>query len=46
MNNPKVDWFFAKKTKWQQAYQELRELALSFDELLSTLTDKLKETQQ
>ena len=31
MNNPKVDWFFAKKTKWQQAYQELRELALSFD---------------
>ena len=37
MNNPKVDWFFAKKTKWQQAYQELRELALSFD-----LTEELK----
>ena len=37
MNNPKVDWFFDKKTKWQQAYQELRELALSFD-----LTEELK----
>jgi len=37
MNNSKVDWFFDKKTKWQQAYQELRELALSFD-----LTEELK----
>ncbi len=37
MNNPKVDWFFDKKTKWQQAYQELRELGLSFD-----LTEELK----
>ena len=37
MNNSKVDWFFDKKTKWQQAYQELRELALSFD-----MTEELK----
>ena len=37
MNNSKVDWFFDKTTKWQQAYQELRELALSFD-----LTEELK----
>jgi uncharacterized protein YdeI (YjbR/CyaY-like superfamily) len=26
--NPKVNWFFDKSTKWQEAYQELRELAL------------------
>lgn len=35
--NPKVNWFFDKSTKWQEAYQELRELALSFD-----LTEELK----
>jgi uncharacterized protein YdeI (YjbR/CyaY-like superfamily) len=35
--NPKVDWFFEKQTKWQEAYQELREIALSFD-----LTEELK----
>jgi uncharacterized protein YdeI (YjbR/CyaY-like superfamily) len=35
--NPKVDWFFDKSTKWQEAYQELRELALSFE-----LTEELK----
>jgi uncharacterized protein YdeI (YjbR/CyaY-like superfamily) len=35
--NPKVDWFFDKSTKWQEAYQELRDLALSFD-----LTEELK----
>ena len=35
--NPKVDWFFDKSTKWQEAYQELREIALSFD-----LTEELK----
>jgi uncharacterized protein YdeI (YjbR/CyaY-like superfamily) len=29
--NPKVNWFFDKSTKWQEAYQELRDLALSFD---------------
>lgn len=26
--NPKVNWFFDKPTKWQEAYLELRELAL------------------
>lgn len=26
--NPKVDWFFRKKDKWQDAYTELRTLAL------------------
>lgn len=35
--NPKVNWFFDKSTKWQEAYQELRELALSFE-----LTEELK----
>jgi uncharacterized protein YdeI (YjbR/CyaY-like superfamily) len=29
--NPSVNWFFEKSTKWQSAYQELRELLLSFD---------------
>jgi uncharacterized protein YdeI (YjbR/CyaY-like superfamily) len=35
--NSKVNWFFDKSTKWQEAYQELREIALSFD-----LTEELK----
>jgi uncharacterized protein YdeI (YjbR/CyaY-like superfamily) len=35
--NPKVNWFFDKSTKWQEAYQELRDIALSFD-----LTEELK----
>lgn len=35
--NPQVNWFFDKPTKWQEAYQELRELILSFD-----LTEELK----
>lgn len=35
--NPKVNWFFEKSTKWQDAYQELRDLVLSFD-----LTEELK----
>lgn len=35
--NPKVNWYFDKSTKWQEAYQELRELVLSFD-----LTEELK----
>ena len=35
--NPKVNWFFEKSTKWQEAYQELRDLALSFE-----LTEELK----
>jgi uncharacterized protein YdeI (YjbR/CyaY-like superfamily) len=26
--NPKVDWFFTKNTKWQEAYQELRMFVL------------------
>ncbi len=26
--NPKVDWFFSKPTKWQEAYSELRLLIL------------------
>ena len=35
--NSKVNWFFDKSTKWQEAYQELRGLALSFE-----LTEELK----
>jgi uncharacterized protein YdeI (YjbR/CyaY-like superfamily) len=35
--NPIVNWFFDKKTKWQEAHQELRELALS-----NELTEELK----
>lgn len=37
MTNPKVDWFFDKKGKWQQAYQELRNLVLDCG-----LTEELK----
>lgn len=37
MVNPEVNWFFDKSTQWQEAYQELRELVLSFD-----LTEDLK----
>ncbi len=35
--NPKVDWFFNKKTKWQEAYSELRALVLDCG-----LTEELK----
>jgi uncharacterized protein YdeI (YjbR/CyaY-like superfamily) len=35
--NSKVNWFFDKSTKWQEAYQELREIVLSFE-----LTEELK----
>lgn len=35
--NPKVDWFFAKDTKWQKAFQLLRDIALD-----SGLTEELK----
>jgi uncharacterized protein YdeI (YjbR/CyaY-like superfamily) len=35
--NPKVDWFFTKKTKWQEAYSELRMLVLGCG-----LTEELK----
>ena len=35
--NPKVNWFFDKSTRWQEAYQELRDLALSFE-----LSEELK----
>lgn len=35
--NPKVDWFFAKDTKWQEAFQLLREIALD-----SGLAEELK----
>ena len=27
--NPEVDWFFTKDTKWQQEYEELREVVLA-----------------
>ena len=27
--NPEVDWFFSKKTKWQDAYAELRKIVLA-----------------
>lgn len=37
MTNPKVDWFFEKKGKWQEAYQELRNLVLDCG-----LTEELK----
>lgn len=37
MTNPKVDWFFDKKGKWQEAYQELRNLVLACG-----LTEELK----
>lgn len=35
--NPKVDWFFNKTTKWQEAYEELRTIVLSCG-----LTEELK----
>lgn len=35
--NPKVNWFFDKSTKWQEAYQELRGIVLSCN-----LTEELK----
>lgn len=28
MRNPKVDWFFAKDTKWQKEYEKLRTIIL------------------
>ncbi len=37
MTNPKVDWFFNKSGKWQEAYQELREIVLDCG-----LTEELK----
>ncbi|MFN0203099.1 MAG: YdeI/OmpD-associated family protein [Bacteroidia bacterium] len=37
MKNPKIDWFFNKKGKWQEAYQELRELVLD-----SELSEEVK----
>lgn len=35
--NPKVDWFFNKKTKWQEAYSELRIIVLD-----SALKEEIK----
>lgn len=35
--NPSVNWFFKKPTKWQEAYSELRELALDTE-----LSEELK----
>jgi uncharacterized protein YdeI (YjbR/CyaY-like superfamily) len=35
--NPKVDWFFNKETKWQEAYAELRIILLD-----CSLTEELK----
>jgi uncharacterized protein YdeI (YjbR/CyaY-like superfamily) len=37
MKNPKIDWFFNKNGKWEEAYHELRELVLD-----SELTEELK----
>lgn len=37
MTNPKVDWFFDKEGKWQEAFQELRDIVLDCD-----LTEELK----
>ena len=27
--NPEVDWFFNKKSKWQESFKELRKIVLS-----------------
>jgi uncharacterized protein YdeI (YjbR/CyaY-like superfamily) len=35
--NPKVDWFFNKATKWQEAYEQLRTIVLD-----CKLTEELK----
>src|SRR6188508_1796560 len=35
--NPKVDWFFAKDTKWQKEYEKLRTIVLDCG-----LTEELK----
>ncbi|MCX2680499.1 YdeI family protein [Galbibacter sp. EGI 63066] len=35
--NPKVDWFFDKATKWQEAYKQLRRIILD-----TGLTEELK----
>jgi uncharacterized protein YdeI (YjbR/CyaY-like superfamily) len=35
--NSKVNWFFAKETKWQEAYSVLREIMLEYE-----LTEELK----
>ena len=37
INNPKVDWFFSKATKWQKEYEQLRSIALD-----TGLTEELK----
>lgn len=37
MTNPKADWFFNKSEKWQEAFQELREIVLDCG-----LTEELK----
>lgn len=37
MTNPKADWFFNKPEKWQEAFQELREIVLDCG-----LTEELK----
>jgi len=37
INNPKVDWFFSKATKWQKEYEQLRTIALD-----TGLTEELK----
>ena len=37
MTNPEVDWFFSKAGKWQESYQELREIVLGCE-----LTEQLK----
>ena len=29
--NPEVNWFFSKSSKWQEAYNELRDIVLSFE---------------
>lgn len=35
--NPKVDWFFTKDSKWQEEYAQLRAIILGHD-----LTETLK----
>lgn len=40
--NPKVDWFFAKKTKWQEEYAELRTIILDRIAIGCELAEELK----
>jgi len=40
--NPKVDWFFAKDTNWQEEYEKLRKIVLAPIAVGGGLTEELK----